>query len=140
MLLPESSDLIKSLFWPNFSHFFSKKGQQEIFELLWGHSKTKGHADPEVNFVYWPPWKNWKFENFFLKVNICKLSFFHLIIGVRFPYVHLTAQIFILNNLFCLFIFLWFFYQNFCIFFSRFWWLSFRKNWRGSTQAEIYFQ
>ena len=36
----------------------------------------------------------------FFKVNICKLSFFHLIIWVRFPYVHLTAQIFILNNLF----------------------------------------
>ena len=31
-----------------------------------------------------------------------KLSFFHL------PHVHLTAKIFILNNLFCLFIFLWF--------------------------------
>ena len=42
--------------------------------------------------------------NIFLKVNICKLSFFHLIIWVRFPYVHLTVQIFILNNLFvCLF-------------------------------------
>jgi len=33
-------------------------------------------------------------------VNICKLSFFHLIIWVLFPYVHMTAQIFILNNLF----------------------------------------
>ena len=30
---------------------------------------------------------------------------FQLIIWVRFPYVHLTAQIFIFNNLFCLFIF-----------------------------------
>ena len=39
-------------------------------------------------------------KTFFLKVNICKLSFFHLIIWVLFPYVHLTAQIFILNNLF----------------------------------------
>ena len=37
-------------------------------------------------------------------MNICKLSFFHLIIWVLFPYVHLTAQIFILNNLFvCLY-------------------------------------
>ena len=38
--------------------------------------------------------------NVFLKGNNCKLSFFHLIIWVRFPYVHLTVQIFILNNLF----------------------------------------
>ena len=30
--------------------------------------------------------------------------FFHLIIWVRFPYVYLTDQIFILNKLFCLFI------------------------------------
>ena len=53
------------------------------------------------------------FKHFF-KVNICKLSFFHLIIWVRFPYVHLTDQIFILNNHFCLFIFLWFLhYFNF---------------------------
>ena len=40
-------------------------------------------------------------KTIFFKVNICKLSFFHLIIWVCFPYVHLTAQIFILNNLFC---------------------------------------
>ena len=33
-----------------------------------------------------------------------------------FSYVHLTSQIFILNNLFCLFIFLWFF--TFFIFLS----------------------
>ena len=51
----------------------------------------------------------------FFKVNICKLSFFHLIIWVRFPYVHLTTQIFILNNLFCLFIFLRFFTKFFFI-------------------------
>ncbi len=43
---------------------------------------------------------------------------YYLIIWVRFPYVHLTAQIFILNNLFCLFIFLWFF--TFFIFFFFF--------------------
>ena len=42
-------------------------------------------------------------------MNIGKLSFFHLIIWVRYPFVHSTIQIFILNNLFCLFIFLWFF-------------------------------
>ena len=42
-------------------------------------------------------------------MNICNLSFFHLTIWVRFPYDHLKTQIFILNNLFCLFIFLWFF-------------------------------
>ena len=47
-------------------------------------------------------------KTFFLKVNICKLSFFHLIIWVRFPCVHLKDKIFILNNLFCLFVFLWF--------------------------------
>ena len=34
-------------------------------------------------------------KTFFLKVNIWKLSFFHLILWVRFPNVHLTAQIFI---------------------------------------------
>jgi len=50
-------------------------------------------------------------------VNICKLSFFHLIIWVRFPYVYLTDQIFILNNLFCLFIFLWFLTNIFLYFF-----------------------
>ena len=71
-------------------------------------------------------------------LNISKLSFFHLIIWVRFLYFHLTAQIFILNNLFCLFIFLWFF--TFLKFFYRFWWLLYRQNWRGSTQTEIYFQ
>ena len=39
-------------------------------------------------------------------MNICKLSFFYLKIWVRFPFVHLTAIF--LNNLFYLFIFLWF--------------------------------
>ena len=47
------------------------------------------------------------FSNIFF-INECKLSF-HLIIWVRFPYIHLTAQISILYILFCLFIFLWFF-------------------------------
>ena len=59
-----------------------------------------------------------------LKTNIWKLSFFHLMIWVSFPYVHLTAQIFILNNLFCLFS--CDFLQIFKYFFYRFWWLLYR--------------
>ena len=38
-----------------------------------------------------------------LKTIFANYLFFHLIIWVLFPYAHLTAQIFILNNLFCLF-------------------------------------
>ena len=59
-------------------------------------------------------------KHFFFKVNICKSSLFHLIIWVLFPYVHLTAQIFILNNLFCLFIFLWFLTKFLKLFFIDF--------------------
>ena len=40
-------------------------------------------------------------------MNICKLSFFHLMIWVRFPFVHLTTQFFFKLS-FCLLIFLWF--------------------------------
>ena len=39
-------------------------------------------------------------KHFFLESEYLQISFFHLITWVRFPYVHLTAQIFILNNLF----------------------------------------
>jgi len=48
-------------------------------------------------------------KHFFLNWIFANCLFFHLIIWVRFSYVHLPAQIFILNNLFCLFIFLWYF-------------------------------
>ena len=42
-------------------------------------------------------------------MNICKLSFFHLMIWVHFPFVHFIAHFkILLNNLFCWFIFLWF--------------------------------
>ena len=46
-------------------------------------------------------------------MSICKLSFFHPIIWVRFPYVHLTAQIFNLNNLFLFVYFLVIFNKHF---------------------------
>ena len=55
-------------------------------------------------------------------MNTCKLSFFHLIIWVRYHLtfvtivVHLTAQFFIFNNLFCLLIFL-IFNKHFLIYF-----------------------
>ena len=42
-------------------------------------------------------------------MNIGKLSFFHIMIWVHFPFVHFTAHFkILLNNLFCWFIFLWF--------------------------------
>ena len=47
-------------------------------------------------------------KTFFYKWKFPNYLFFHLIIWVCFPYVHLTGQIFILNKLFCLFILLWF--------------------------------
>ena len=59
-------------------------------------------------------------ENIFLKWIFANYLFFHLIIWVRFLYVHLTAQIFILNNLFCLFMFLWFLTNIFLYFFIDF--------------------
>jgi len=71
-------------------------------------------------------------------VNICKLSFFHLIIWVRFPYVHLSAQIFILN-IFCLFVYLLVIFYIFKFFFIDFYGYYIAKTDEGQPRPKYIF-